>query len=231
MKILVIGGSGLVGSMITPYLKQDHDITVFDLQAPSDPELSYHQGNITKFDDLANAMKGMEGLVYMAMGSLEWDTIRGIETAYDINIKGIHLALKAAHEAGVKQAVYTSSMSVYSSLMGRTFSDETMPTDAYDLYGFTKRMGEEVCINAVRNWGLHINALRLCFPTPDDDIHDVGEDKQLLATCASDVARAISAGLGLQARFQTFMISGDSEEKMLNMSKAKTMLNWQPTAR
>ncbi len=231
MKILVIGGSGLVGSMITPYLKQEHDITVFDLQAPSDPELSYHQGNITKFDDLASAMTGMEGLVYMAMGSLEWDTIRGIETAYDINIKGIHLALKAAHEAGVKQAVYTSSMSVYSNLMGRTFPDETMPTDAHDLYGFTKRMGEEVCINAVRNWGLHINALRLCFPTPDDDIHDVDEDKQLLATRASDVARAISAGLGLQARFQSFMISGDFEEKMLNMSKAKTMLNWQPTAR
>lgn len=230
MRVLVIGGSGLVGSMITPYLKQTHQITIFDLQAPSDTDLDYIQGDITNFDDLASAVKGKEALVYMAMGSLEWDTIHGINTAYDINIKGLHLALKAAHEAGITQAVYTSSMSVYADLMTRVFPDETVPVDAHDLYGFTKRLGEEVCLNAVRNWNMNINALRLCFPTPDDEMETVEEEKRLLATSASDVARAISAGLEYEGRFQTFMISGDVENKQLNMTKAKLILGWTPTS-
>jgi nucleoside-diphosphate-sugar epimerase len=229
MRVLVIGGSGLVGSMITPYLKQDHDLRIFDLQAPSDSSLDYHQGDITKFDDLASAMEGMEGVVYMAMGHIDWQTIRGVETAFDINIKGLHLTFKAAHEAGVTQAVYTSSMSVYDDLNGRTFSDENIPPDSLGLYGFTKRLGEEVCKAAVGNWGLHINALRLCFPTPDEDLAGVTEpDKKLIATAASDVASAISKGLAFQGRFQPFMISGDYENKMMNMSKAKTLLGWEP---
>ncbi len=228
MRVLVIGGSGLVGSMITPYLKQDHELRIFDLKAPSDSSLDYHQGDITNFDDLANAMNGMEGVVYMAMGAIEWDTIRGVETAFDINIKGIHLALKAAHEAGVTQAVYTSSMSVYDDLNGRTFPDENVPPDSRGLYGFTKRLGEEVCISAVGNWDMHINALRLCFPTPDEELAQVDDDKKLIATAASDVASAISKGLAFQGRFQAFMISGDYENKMMNMSKAKMLLDWEP---
>lgn len=231
MRVLVIGGSGLVGTMVTPYLKQDHELTIFDRQAPSDTSLNYHQGDITKFDNLASAVDGMEAIIYMAMGSLEWYTIHGIETAYDINVKGIYLALKAAHEAGIQQAVYTSSMSVYADLSNRYFPDENVPTDARDLYGFTKRLGEEVCMNAVQNWNLHINVLRLCFPTPDEDMNIVDADKQLLATAASDVARAMSSTLQFQARFQTFMISGDYAETMLNMSKAKLLLNWKPILR
>ena len=229
MRVLVIGGSGLVGTMITPYLKQDHELTLFDLNPPSDSSLDYIQGDITRFEDLAGAMEGIEGVVYMAMGALEWDTVRGVETAFDINIKGVYLALKAAHEAGVKQAVYTSSMSVYEELDNRTFPDETIEPDASGLYGFTKRLGEEVCLNAVRTYGMHVNALRLCFPTPDEDMSEVEENKKLIATSASDVARAISSALQFQGRFQAFMISGDIENKMLNMSKAKHLLNWEPT--
>ena len=229
MRVLVIGGSGTVGKIITPYLKQDHELKIFDLQPPSDSSLDYYQGDITKFDDLESAMQGMEGVVYMAMGALEWDTLRGIETAFDINIKGLHLALKAAYEAGVTQAVYTSSMSVYDDLNGRIFPDETVPPDSSsNIYGFTKRLGEEVCLNAVRNWGLHVNALRLCFPTPDEELAQVEPDKKLIATAASDVAGAISKALVFQGRFQAFMISGDYENKMMNMSKAKILLGWEP---
>ena len=228
MRVLVIGGSGTVGKIITPYLKQDHELKIFDLQPPTDASLDYFKGDITKFDDLQSAMQGMDGLVYMAMGAIEWDTIRGVETAFDINIKGLHLALKAAHEAGVTQAVYTSSMSVYDDLNGRTFPDENVPPDSRGLYGFTKRLGEEVCQAAVGNWGLHVNALRLCFPTPDEEMAKVDPDKNLIATAASDVASAISKALAYQGRFQAFMISGDHENKMMNMSKAKILLGWEP---
>lgn len=228
MRTLIIGASGLVGEMITPYLLAEHDLTIFDLVAPADTSLAYIQGDITQYHELAAAMTGQEALVYMAMGSLDWDSLGGINSAYDINVKGLHLALKAASETGVQQAVFTSSMSVYHDLSSRHIADESVPPDALDLYGFTKGLGEQVCRNAARNWDMHINVLRLCFPTPDEQMADVEPDKRILATAASDVARAISAALRFRGRYQTFMISGDFRASMLNMSKAKSLLGWEP---
>ena len=228
MRVLVIGGSGLVGSMITPYLALEHDLTIFDLKPPSDPAPAYIRGDLTRYDQLAAAIAKQDALVYMAMGSLDWQTVYGINTAFDVNVKGLHLALKAAQEASITQAVYTSSMSVYADLAGRKFADETATPDARHLYGFTKSLGEQVCLNAVRNWDMHINVLRLCFPTPDVHMQEVEPEKRILATAASDVARAVSAALSFRGRYQTFMISGDFRGTMLNMSKAKLLLGWQP---
>ena len=233
MRILAVGGSGIVGSLVVPILAKTHDVRVFDLRPPQNEAISYFQGDVTRYDDLASAMVDRDALLYMAMGNLKWNEISGIVSAYDINIKGLHLALRAAHEAHIQQAVYTSTMSVYGGdLMQRYFPDEGFTPDAAELYGFTKHLGEEVCLNATRLWGMHVNALRLCFPTALDKWQDQTiEGTPTIATAAEDVANAMSAALGFQGGFNTFMISGDYENKIMNMSKAKRLLNWEPLAR
>ena len=35
MKVLLVGGAGHVGSFITPYLRQHHDLRVLDLRPPT----------------------------------------------------------------------------------------------------------------------------------------------------------------------------------------------------
>jgi nucleoside-diphosphate-sugar epimerase len=233
MRILAVGGSGIVGSMIVPILSKIHELRVFDLHPPPIETNNYFQGDVTRYEDLKSAIAGMDALVYMAMGSLNWSDVSGIVSAYDVNIKGLHLALRAAHEANIQQAVYTSTMPVYGGdLMQRHFSDEYLTPDAPELYGFTKRLGEEVCLNAARLWGMHINVLRLCHPTAEDKWYDQTiEGIPTIATNAGDVARAIMAALDYQNGFNTFMISGDYENKIMNMSKAKQLLNWEPLAR
>ena len=42
---------------------------------------------------------------------------------------------------------------------------------------------------------------------------------------------AMNASLELKAGFQSFMISGDYEQKTMNFSKASRMLDWKPQAR
>jgi nucleoside-diphosphate-sugar epimerase len=107
-----------------------------------------------------------------------------------------------------------------------------MPPDSIDLYGFTKRLGEEVCQNAARLWGMHVNVLRLCLPVPEDKwLRETVAGTPTIATAASDVARAIEAALSFRAGFQAFMISGDYENKLLRMIKAKRLLGWEPLAR
>lgn len=233
MKILVVGGSGIVGALVVPTLAKTHELRIFDLRPPQNGTYDHFQGSVTDYDSLATALSGMDALVYMAMGSLNWTETGGVTTAFDVNVKGLHLALRAAHEAGINQAVYTSTMSVYAGdLLQRYFSDEDITPDAPELYGFTKRLGEEVCQNATRLWGMNVNALRLCHPTAEEKwFNDTILGTPTIATTAVDVARAIIAALEFQAGFQAFMISGDYQNKIMNMSKAKRLLGWEPLAR
>lgn len=232
MRVLIIGGSGGVATLVIPILKTKHSLRVFDLRPPKDASLEYHPGNITDHEAVEQAMQGMDALIYMAMGSLDWDEWPGTDSGFDANVKGLHFALKAAAKAGIKQAVYTSSMSVYANLLSRYFPDEDITPDEKELYGFTKWLGEEVCKNAYRRWGMNINALRLCHPTAKEVwLEQTQTGMPTIATMDEDVARAMLAALEFQGGFQTFMISGDYEQKFMNMSKAKRLLRWEPLAR
>lgn len=233
MRILAVGGSGIVGSLVVPLLAKTHEVRVFDLNPPQEAVGEYFKGDVTRYDDLKAALSGMDALLYMAMGNLKWTEVSGIVGAFDVNIKGVHLALRAAHENNIQQAVYTSTMSIYGGdILKRYFSDEELTPDAPELYGFTKRLGEEVCLNATRLWGMHVNALRLCLPTADEKWFDqTVEGTPTIATSASDLTRAIVAALQYQGGFNTFTISGDYEQKIMNMSKAKRILGWEPLAR
>jgi nucleoside-diphosphate-sugar epimerase len=233
MKVLVIGGSGHVGGLTLPYLAQHHTMRIFDLRPPANSDWEYTAGNVNDLAALCQAADGMDALLYMAMGNKEYATPDAITTNFDVNIKGVYLGLYAAQRAGITQAVYTSSMSIYGgNLMERYFPDEELTADSSQLYGLTKRLGEEVCRNAVREWGMNVNALRLCFPTPEDEWQSATRlGIPTLATTASDVARALLAALEYRGGFQAFMISGDYEQKLLNMSKAKRLLGWEPLAR
>ncbi|HET6384297.1 MAG TPA: NAD(P)-dependent oxidoreductase [Armatimonadota bacterium] len=240
MRLLVIGGSGYVGGLVLPILAQHHNIRVFDRRPPA-PEviessaknpMEFEEGDVTDPEALSRAVQEMESMLYMAMGRVE-DHAFNAPAAFDVNVKGLYLALHAAHHAGVTHAVYTSSMSVYEGdLTTRRFPDEDIPPDSRHIYGFTKRLGEEVCRNAARQWGMSVNALRLCLPTSEDRwLAKTRPGVPTIATTAGDVARALLAALEFRAGFQAFMISGDYEQKFMNLSKAKRLLGWAPLAR
>ncbi len=232
MNVVLIGGSGIVGSLVTPYFKEKHLLKIFDLRPPQDTSLNYFHGSITDHEAVLKAIKGMDALVYMAMGSLDWNEWPGTNSGFDANVKGLHFALKAAAAEGITQAVYCSSMSVYANLHNRYFFDEEISPDETNLYGFTKWLGEEVCKNACRRWGMNISALRLCLPTAREKwLSETKAGTPTIATVDEDVAKAMLSALELKAGFQSFMISGDYEQKIMNMAKAKRLLGWEPKAR
>ena len=238
MNVLVVGGAGKVGSLVCPIMAEEHRLRVVDINEPSYGGVDYVPGNVNDPEALTAAAQGMDAVVYMAMGSNNlWRDPKasGLERAshFDVNVKGLYLALMAAHAAGITQAVYTSSMSVYArNATGRYMSDEDLTPDATHVYGFTKRLGEEVCRNAVREWRMDVNALRLFLPVADEKwMAEVPEGNPKVWTTASDTARAVLAALKYSAGFQAFTISGDYEQKFMSLAKAKRYLGWEPLAR
>jgi nucleoside-diphosphate-sugar epimerase len=240
VKVLVIGGSGRVGSLVLPSLARRHGITVFDLKPPrQDVAARYIAGSVCDPEALYDAAEGMDVLLYMAMGP-DWRRTDDPKILaawradhYDVNVKGLHLALFAAHRNGIAHAVFTSSMSVYHGIHKRRMEgDEETPPDADDAYGFTKRLGEEVCRSACRVWGMSVNAMRLCLPVSEEKWHaEVKPGQSTIMTTGEDVARALLAALEYRDGFQAFAISGDYAQERMSLAKARRLLGWEPLAR
>jgi nucleoside-diphosphate-sugar epimerase len=240
MRVLVVGGSGYVASLILPSLAQDHTIRVFDRRPPG-AAVEYLAGNAMDYPALRRAIDGMDAVVHCAMGSTAWDTPEGAADAFDVNVKSVHLTLLAARDARVPHAVHVSSLSVYRELTARRL-DESVPADATDLYGLTKRLGEQVCLAATAEWGLSVNILRLAWPTPDEtwpawgahaspELRHAADGSPIEATAATDVAAAVLAALEHRNGLQIFTISGDGSARLWSTAKARQVLGWTPTFR
>lgn len=117
MRVLVIGGSGFIGSHVADALSDaGHNVTIFDAR-PS-PHLREDQhfmlGHTLDRLRVAEAVQGQE-VVYNFAGipHLDVGLTHPIETV-EQNILGTVITLEAARRAKVKRFVYASSIHVYS---------------------------------------------------------------------------------------------------------------------
>jgi nucleoside-diphosphate-sugar epimerase len=236
MRLLVIGGCGLVGSMVVPVLARTHEVRVLDLKDPRDavPGVEYHTGSLHDVDLVASLASEVDSLVFMAMGPMDgWGSPENARQHFDVAVAGLYLALTGAAKARVRHLVYTSSMSVYpyEELTGMiTFPDESVPPSATDFYGLAKRLGEEVCRTATERWDMDAVCLRLCFPAADDE-WPRGDTpmKRAISTSARDVASAVEAALHRRGHgFDAYAISGDATGKTMSIEKARRELAWTP---
>lgn len=244
MKVLLVGGSGMVGTFVTPYLAREHELRVLDVRPPKHADLvDYVEGSITDPDALARAMDGMDTFIDMVMVQPPGPdpTPEEIATQYQVNAIGVHLMLRAALAQGIKHGVYVSTRTVHSLPMvepGRpTFcqAEEVQPRDNESVYGMTKGIGELVCERFAQHHDMRLIALRISGPRTREQfieerlrpihpgLHVMDEE---------DLSNALLAALRVSAighgRFDAVLIVADEHERDHNLSKARTLLGWEP---
>lgn len=169
-RVLVVGGSGHVGTFITPYLQRaGHVVRVLDVRPPAATGVEYVEGSVTDPDAVGRALDGVDTFLWVVMqkpqgGSVTDQDVPTILANYEVNGKGLHLMLFLAQQRGVRAGVYTSTMSVH--YRHRPFypgEDET-PLDTPSVYGLTKGYGESTCRYFARWFGMHLMALRITGP-------------------------------------------------------------------
>jgi len=235
VRVLLAGGSGHVGTLVTPYLKRDHQLRVLDPVPPKDPAVEYLRGSVADDGDVRRALDGIEGVVYMAMGRTtdgKYD-VRDVDVNYDIHVKHLHRVLLAAAEAKISRAVYTSSMSVYAYHPDGYPQGDDTPCTAPDLYGFTKRLGELVSDYFGRAHGMAIVSLRLNGPMfLEDWLAEAAAGRISTQTAAPDVASSIALSLTAPiAGSHAVNIAGDWQGKRVVCARAKALLGWEPLTR
>jgi len=246
MKVLLVGGSGHVGSFVTPYLRRTHELRVLDLRPPRHPDIEYVEGSITDPSALTRALEGVDTFITMVMksgqgGSSTAQTLMQVAENYEVNTLGLHLLLFTAQGMGIKRGVHTSTMSVH--YRERTWypAEELVPLDTPSVYGLTKGFGELICQYFARWFDMNLIALRLTGPRTRDQWLDQRQhpsawpgghrlyitDEEDLANAYLGALEAVQAGHG---RFDSIFIAGDEAEEEHNLTKARRILGWQPRA-
>jgi nucleoside-diphosphate-sugar epimerase len=245
MKLLLLGGSGHVGSFITPYLKQRHELRVLDVRPPRHEGVEYVEGSITDPKALREALAGIDAFIWLVMrkpqgGSFRAQDVETIAENYEVNCKGLHLCLFVAQELRVTRGVYTSSMSVHYRRRDFYPQEEVVPLDTPTVYGLSKGFGELICQYFARWWDMNLIALRITGPRTREQFLEQRRNPPqpqpgvppLFPTDEEDLANAYLAAVEAvqrgHGRFDAFFIAGDEAEKEHNLSKAKRLLGWAP---
>jgi nucleoside-diphosphate-sugar epimerase len=119
--ILVTGGAGYVGSLLTPQLLElGHTVTVYDILYFGDdflpktnPRLKVIRGDIRDTAKLAEVLKGVDAVISLACISNDASFELDEKLSTSINLDAFEPMVLAAKKAGVKRFVYCSSSSVY----------------------------------------------------------------------------------------------------------------------
>ena len=119
--VLITGGAGYVGSLLTPQLlAAGYRVTVYDILyfgddfLPKDhPNLTVIRGDIRDVDALSKAFQGIDVVISLACISNDASFELDENLSTSVNLDAFEPMVKAAKAAGVKRFIYASSSSVY----------------------------------------------------------------------------------------------------------------------
>jgi nucleoside-diphosphate-sugar epimerase len=108
MDVLIIGGSGMVGTAITDHLadREEYDFHILDVE--EHPELETYTESVADYDAIRPAFEGVDAVVHLAVyfpGYVDenWEMID------QVNVQGTYNVMEAVREAGVDQVVFAST--------------------------------------------------------------------------------------------------------------------------
>lgn len=170
MKVLVTGGAGNVGRIVSRELIQaGHSVVVFDMKDPAEDMGHFIKGSITSCDALDKAMAGCEAVVHLAAIPAYKPEIPTSDFML-INVTGTSNVVESAGKNGVRKLVMASSDSALGFVFAtHPFAPLTFPIDEthalcpQDPYGLSKLLGEEICKAGTRKYGLRTLCLRFCW--------------------------------------------------------------------
>jgi UDP-glucose 4-epimerase len=152
-RILVTGGAGFVGSHLVEQLLDEpvREIVVLDNlvrgsrrnleSALEDQRLRLVEGSITDVELVRRLADGSDYAFHLAALWLQ-ECVHDPRAALEVNVVGTYNVVEAAHEAGIRKVVFSSSASVYGDARETPMTEEHA-FDNRTMYGATKIAGEQ----------------------------------------------------------------------------------------
>jgi len=138
-KLLITGGAGFIGSVLTAYLL-DHGyevVVVDDLSTgyskAIDSRARFIEANILDITSLVEALAGVDTVIHCAAKSLVEESVSKPDLYEQINAAGTKVLLEAMSEANVLNIIFSSTAAVYgdSKIQPIAESGEINPVNPY----------------------------------------------------------------------------------------------------
>lgn len=164
MRVLVFGGTGLIGAHVVEALAA-RGVSVFVAartppSGPSDPRRM--ACDVARIDDVERAFDGArpDRVLHLAAAlqfACEDEPLRAV----DVNVVGTRNVLDVARRAGVARVVFGSSVAAYGE-RAETMREDDPASSSLSLYGAAKGFEERLGIACALRHGLSFVALRYC---------------------------------------------------------------------
>lgn len=162
MKVLITGGAGYIGSMLTPMLlAEGHHVRVLDtllhggeslLGAWAHPEFEFLGGDICNREQRQAAIAGMDAVVHLAAIVGDPACARRPDVARAVNLDASLALIHECQQAGVSRFVFASTCSNYGRMKDpNAYVDENAELSPVSLYAETKVAVEKALLEGTRS--------------------------------------------------------------------------------
>ena len=237
--ILITGGAGLVGSVLTKGLKDKFNISILDIKKVDG--VDSHTGDISNIDSIIPAFKGIDTVVHLAGDRRvygDWDSI------LNNNIIGLYNIYEAARLSGVKRVVFASSQHAtggfydvepYSFINDGKYEklpkdykplDETCRIRPDSFYGASKSFGESMSSYYSDFHDISTINIRIGWVISDDDPNFSGISLTLWLS-HRDIVQIIDLSINApeEIKYDTFYATSDIIGKSGLLKKQKKYLD------
>ncbi len=151
MKVLVTGGGGFVGmALVRRLVEESYEVSVFSRKLYPEHHqagIRAYQGDITCYDEIESACRGVEAVFHVAAKVGIWGTYADF---YAVNVRGTENVIRACFQNHVSRLIFTSSASVVFDGSDMEGVDESMPYPEKPLspYTATKAQAEQLVLHA-----------------------------------------------------------------------------------
>jgi len=180
MKVLVTGGAGYIGSVVSEFLLEEgHEVVVVDNLSTGHRSAvpdgaSFFEVDLMDTSSLNSILNdGVDAVCHFAASSLVSESMEKPLKYYENNIGGAVSLLKAMKSAGVNRFIFSSTAAVYGEPEVTPIREDS-PLTPVNPYGNTKLSIEKMLSDCHEAWGLRYISLRYFNAAGATETH--GED-------------------------------------------------------
>jgi UDP-glucose 4-epimerase len=167
MRVVVIGGAGYIGSVVTEELVNDgHEVVVYDNLSKGHRDAvveraQFVEGDLLDSNKLHQTLNDnhIDAVIHMAAYSLVGESVEAPAKYYQNNVVAGLVLLDAMRVCGVSRIVLSSTAAVYGEPEAQPITEST-PTNPTNPYGETKLTFERAMHWYERAYGLRYASLR-----------------------------------------------------------------------
>jgi len=181
-KILVAGGCGYIGShTIIDLLEHGYEVISVDnlvnssedsldqIKAVTGKEVKNYQVDLVDFDATKKVFEDnpdITGVIHFAALKAVGESCQKPFLYFKNNLNSLLNILECAHQAKVKNFIFSSSCTVYGNAEELPVSEQTPQKDAESPYGRTKQMGEKILQDCLINLNSPTRCVSLRYFNP-----------------------------------------------------------------